>query len=314
MDVVIVCHTEFGYVTDRTIIFSKMAKKGVTEGVKNLTSIANKYDAKITFAVMPEVAKYFQASDQHEIGLHIHPGWQQFRMGAHTWDVGDTYLLQHAAQKSKSTALNDYSFKSQIDLIKIGRECLQDTLGITPTTFVAGRWSENNNTLEALQRCGFLHDCSAVASRKENHYDWSRLPRICMPYHPSQNDYQVKGQSDLLIVPISQILRGGAINPELAPSIGLGSMKACFEEYYNQRMPVFHMCLHSPSMTDPYFSQILDKYVNFISNHADINFKKVSKISEELNYNKPKTNVLPYLIHVDGLVRRVSNIISTHCS
>ncbi len=78
MDVIIVCHTEYGYVKDKIIIFDKFAHKDIETGVSNLSKIAKAHGAKVTYAIMPEVVKHFPNNTNGEIGLHIHPGWNEY--------------------------------------------------------------------------------------------------------------------------------------------------------------------------------------------------------------------------------------------
>ena len=188
-------------------------------------------------------------------------------------------------------------------MIKAGKEYLEDKFGITPKTFVAGRWSINNDTIKALIRIGITHECSAPAHSKPCHYDWSKLPRICMPYHPSEKDYQKKGELPLLIVPISQMFHTGNVNPEVVPSVGLSWLKACFLEYYGQNMPLFHICLHSPCMIDKYFVFAMDDFLKFISKHKNVNFKFASEIEEYEEVN-PKTSISPYLFGVNVTIMK----------
>ena len=303
MDIVIVCHTEYGYVdSKKRIIYDKKALHGVDKGVLNLIEIADKYGAKITFAVMPEVVKSFPKDINHELGLHIHPGFVQSNsIKENRWFVGDSYLKEHCAQSINSSVLRDYTFNEQYDMIKIAKEYHKDSFGIEPKSFVAGRWSINNDTIKALIKVGITHDCSAITNSKEDHYDWSRLPRICMPYHPSSPDYQMSGDLPILIVPISHIYRNGNANPEGIPNIGLSYLKACFLEYYRQDLPLFHICLHSPCMTDDYFISVTNEFIKFISDHKNINFKFVTQLNEYRPVS-PKTKILPYLL---GLNRHV---------
>jgi hypothetical protein len=298
MDVIIVCHTEFGLVKDKEVVADKNAVDGVRAGVPNLIKVADKYSAKVTFAVMPEVVKYIPETIKHEIGLHIHPGWLEFQKHGIKFYVGDAYLKEHCKQSINSTVLRDYPYKEQLEMIKSGKDCLEDVFGITPKSLVAGRWAINNDTVKALIKAGITHDCSAPAHSKANHYDWSKLPRICMPYRPSEKDYQKKGSLPLLIVPISQMFLAGSVNPEVVSSVGLSWLKACFLEYYKQDMPLFHICLHSPCMTDPYFISAMEDFLKFISKHKNIHFKFASEI-EEYDEVNPKTNILPYLFRVN---------------
>jgi hypothetical protein len=162
----------------------------------------------------------------------------------------------------------------------------------------------NNDTVEALIENGFTHDCSAFAHSISDHYDWAKLPRICMPYHPSENDYQERGSLPILEVPVSQYFPRGNVNPEAVPNVGISWLKACFLEYYKQGLPLFHICLHSPAMTDDYFVSAMDDVLSFISEHRDVNFKFASEIGEYPAQNT-HSRLAPYLLAVN------SNILKT---
>ncbi len=298
MDVIIVCHTEFGYVKNKKVIGEKKAVFGTRDGVLNLIKIAERYSAKVSFAVCPEVVDYFPKNIIHEVGLHVHPGWEEFKENGIPFTVGDQYLREHCKQSSISTVLWDYSYDEQLDMIKTGKEYISAKLNVIPKFFVAGRWCVNNDTVRALIANDFTHDCSATAHSKPMHHDWSRLPRICMPYHPRTEDYQKKGDLPLLMVPISQSFPRGNVNPEVAPMVGLSWLKACFTEYYRQGVPLFHICLHSPSMTDSYFMSVMDNLLGFISGHQHINFKFASEIRKYPDQIYA-TNLLPYVSAVN---------------
>jgi hypothetical protein len=303
MDVIIVTHTEFGFVHNRRVIYSKSAVDGVEKGVMNLIRVAKKYDAKITFAVMPEVAEYIPKHISHEIGLHVHAGWVESNKGPFKVCTGDAYLRENSKQSLNSTVLRDYPYEEQLDMIKTGKDRLVDIFGVEPVTFVAGKWSLNNDTIKALIKTGIKKDCSSPSHYRPCHHDWSKLSRICMPYQPSKEDYQKKGDLPILIIPISQTLFAGIASPEFIPTYGLSWLKACFLEYYYQNMPIFHICLHSPCMTDPYFILEMDHLLDFISKHKNVNFKFASEINkyEEVN---PKTNIIPYVSCINWRITR----------
>lgn len=298
MDVIIVVHTEFGFVQDRKVIPNKKTTEGVSKGVPNLIKIADKHGARVTFAVMPEVADSFPKNIDHEIGLHIHSGWEEFRQSGFTFHVGDKYLREHCHQSSTSTVLRDYPYEEQLDMIQAGADCINDSLGVRPTTFVAGRWSIDNNTVKALITAGMARDCSAPAHSRPCHHDWSKLPRICMPYYPSEHDYQEKGDLPLLIVPISQMFHAGSVNPEVVPRVGLPWLKACFKEYYSQGMPLFHICLHSPCMVEPYFVSAMDEFLGFMARYRDVSFRFASEVKEYAPIS-PSTRFVPYFFGIN---------------
>ncbi|MEK7510278.1 MAG: PTS alpha-glucoside transporter subunit IIBC [Patescibacteria group bacterium] len=280
MDVIIVCHSEFGFVQGRRLIFDKKATKGVSEGVHNLVRLCERYGAKITFAVCPEVADYFPKELDHEIGLHVHPGWEKFQAKGYEWYVGDTYLRAHCRQSQTSSALAHYSYEEQLEMIQVGKEYIKQKLAREPKVFVAGRWSLTINTIKALVQTGFTHDCSAVPGFKINDTDWSKLPRICLPYHPNEHAYEEKGDLPLVMVPVSQLLFGVSANPESARICGFPWLRAGFSEYYGKRVPLFHIALHSPAMTDSYYLRIMDKLLSFIARDHDISFRFASEIHE----------------------------------
>lgn len=305
MDVIIVCHTEYGFVNNKKIvIFDKEHIEGVEKGVWNLLDISKKYSAKITFAVMPEVVRHFPKDIGHEIGLHIHPGWDVSNYGVEEHIIGDKYLREKCSQSSNSSALWDYPYEEQLNMIKAGKEYLLKELGVETRVFVSGRWSENNDTIKALIETGFTHDCSPIPRSKTDHFDWSGLPRICMPYHPSREDYQKEGDLTLLIIPVSRMWFKGIVNPESASILGLQWLKACFLEYYSQGLPLFHICLHSPSMTDTYLISVMDELMAFIVRH-NIKFKFASEIKKYPQLN-PKTKILLYLFSINKNLVRTS--------
>ncbi len=299
MDVIVVCHTEFGFVSDKEVIYDKNHKEGASVGVINLIKLADKYGVKITFAVMPEVSDYFPKGIKHEIGLHIHPGFEEYtNPKGFKWTVGDEYLRQNCKQSSNSTVLWSYPYDEQFEMIKKGRDYLTEKLGIEPKIFVGGRWCINNDTIKALIKNGFTHDCSAPAHSASDHYDWSKLPRICMPYHPDKNDYQKEGDLSILELPISQCFPRGNVNPETVPNVGISWMKACFLEYYKQDANLFHICLHSPSMTSKYFIDAMEDFFIYISSFNNINFKYVCDVNEYEN-KKYRPNIIPYFFAIN---------------
>ncbi|MDP2637223.1 MAG: PTS alpha-glucoside transporter subunit IIBC [bacterium] len=264
MDVVVVCHAEFGFTRKKRLVFDERTRQGVSEGVPNFLGIAGRYGAKLTFAVMPEVVGDFPKNIQHEIGLHVHP-------------------------RGKSLYLSDYSFEEQSRMIREGKEKIQEAFGREPKVFVGGRWAFNNDTAKALVANGFTHDCSAMP-RSRGNVHWRKLARTALPYHPSESDYQKKGSLSLLIVPVSQGLLGASANPEEARAFGLPWLKACFEEYYSRKAPVFHIALHSLAMTDSFYKGTMDSFLGFIAKHKGIRFRFASEITET-----PETYVVPNL-------------------
>jgi hypothetical protein len=280
MDIVLVCHTEFGFVSGKTIIGDKKATGGISKGALNLVNLAEKYGAKITFCLCPETVNFFPKNLGHEIGLHIHPGWQELEYDNRKWFVGDKYLKSHCRQSVPSTALRDFSYNEQLEMIKKGKDCLENEFKAPIKVFAAGRWSVNNDTVKALVQTGFTHDLSAPSHSVSDHYDWSKLPRICLPYCPDENDYQLSGLLPILIVPVSQTLFGGTASLEGVTVYGLPWLRACFLEYWGAGLPLFHMSIHSPAMTSPYYISVMEEFLSFVAARKNISFKFASEIKK----------------------------------
>lgn len=250
MDVIIVCHTE---------------SKG--SDASKLIKIADKYKAKITFVVKPEIAKDFPkfwgySNSEYEFGLHIHPT--------------DSYIREHCNLSLNSHTLRDYPYKEQYEMIKVGKEYLNE-LGIESKVFVAGKWSVNNNTIKALVKLGFTHDCSASQRKEFSYCNWSKLPRICLPYQISRLDYQLIGTLPILEVPVSQMWKGGEVSPESVPVVGMWWLKASFLEYYCKKIPLYHIYLHSQCISNSKCAKAMNEFLKFISKF-NVDFKFVSEI------------------------------------
>lgn len=279
MDVILVCHTEPGSARGKEVLYTKQPE-GAGEGAARLLDLVKPFGARVTFAVAPEIAHILPDCSGHEIGLHVHPGWwQDSRKKYKDCVAGDAYLRERCGLVKTSTVLRDYTLEEQKMLIRAGKKRIQESLGATPTTFVAGRWSINPDTITALISEGFTRDCSAIAHAKTFHYDWSGLPRVCMPYHPAKGDYQAQGDLPFTILPISQYFPRGNLNPEAAPLVGVLWLKACITEYCERAVPFLHMCVHSPSMMSAYYRNVLQEMLGHLClQRNDIRFRLAAEI------------------------------------
>lgn len=110
---------------------------------------------------MPEVVKYLPENINHETELHVRPN--------------DTYFKELCKQSVNSSALRDYPHREHLKMIKLEKNCLMDIFGCEPRVFVAGKWSVNSDTIKALIKEGFTHDCSASQRKKFSYCDWSKM-------------------------------------------------------------------------------------------------------------------------------------------
>lgn len=265
LDVVIVCHTEFGYATNQ-VVFDYEYKQGATDGVKNTILISDRFGAIVSFMVKPEVLESVSDLDfgNHEIGLHIHPN--------------DSFLM-HKEVGGEEDNLRGYAFDKQRAMIATGKSAVHAYLDIVPKTFVAGKWSVGNETVRALVELGFSHDASGCPKFTSSCCDWRKLPRICAPYKPSRDDYQAAGDITITMVPVSKEITTGVISPE--SNIGLGFLRAAVREYVKLNVPLLHIAFHSPALTSPRFQRSFRELLQLTSDFK-ANYRPLSEI-EPLN-------------------------------
>jgi hypothetical protein len=283
LDVVIVCHTEFGYATNQ-VVFDYDYKQGATDGVKNSIQIADKFDAIVSFMIKPEVLGAVSETDfgTHEVGLHIHPN--------------DRFLMTNGVGGNDDN-LRGYGFEKQRAMIAAGKAMVQDSLGVIPRTFVAGKWSVGNETVRAMVELGFTHDASGCPKFSSPSCDWSRLPRICMPYKPSADDYQAPGDVKMIMVPTSKEITTGIISPE--NRIGLTFLRGAIREYVKLNVPLLHMTLHSPALTSPIFRNTFNEMLQLIS-QFNVNYRPLSDVvPTEGKVLKYSAQVSQYLMNLD---------------
>jgi len=284
VDVVIVCHVENGYATSRSVIFEKRRREGSIDGVRNAILLSDRVGATISFVIMPEVLEAFDGFDfmNNEIGLHIHP---------------EDLLLMEKGLGGFHRPLREYGFEEQRSMISVGKQLVIDSLGITPRTFVAGKWSVGNETVRALVELGFTHDASACPQFSGGSCDWTRLPRICMPYRPSRYDYQTTGDMQITMVPVSKEITSGILGPE--NTAGLGLLKAALHEYVDLGVPFLHIAFHSPAMISRHYRDVFSRLLRWTSDLGG-NFRRLSEIQPVRAEIPPNARRLsPYLMNAD---------------
>ncbi len=119
-------------------------------------------DIAVTLFVTPDVVRSrprvveYWCRSQHEVGLHIHP----------------TRLDNGRDESADKTAdwLTTYG-RAEIDaLVNEALTTFEDTLGIRPKVFRAGRWEYTDRLLAVLGEHGFTHDASLKPQQPMNPY------------------------------------------------------------------------------------------------------------------------------------------------
>ena len=270
-------HTEFGTVENGKVIFDRVSESGAKEGIQHACEISEKFGARVCFAAMPEVlaSAKLELLDAkkagHEIGMHLH--------------ADDAILVERGITSGKERGLALLSPDVQKKSISFGAKIFNRELGFLPKIFVSGKWSENDATRDALNEHGFTHDCSPFPGMRGLFCDWRNLGRFAAPYRYGR----------MVMVPVSETITGSVVSPETHG--GLGVLNAAFEEYAIQNFPLFHIALHTPSMTDPRMRETFSQLLSF-AYCAGADFSIPSEIHP--SRAKGKSNIIPYIKYAKG--------------
>lgn len=201
---------------------------------------ADEYGLPMTFAMTPAALKIGETDlSDHEVGVHLHP---------------QDNTLQEVLRGTitiSSDCLASFPAKDQKVLIEASKEIFENAVGRPPRTFVAGRWSENDTTLELLIEAGFRFDGSPLPGHLSPCADWTRIPRLAQPYAPSLEDYQTRGSANFLYIPVYRGLWNRYLTPENIHLLGASYFKAALKEASVGGAYVVHIFFHSPMAMDP---------------------------------------------------------------
>lgn len=192
---------------------------------------------------------------------------------------------------------------------------IEETLGIRPVSFRAGRWGMNGPLLRLLAEEGYQVDSSVFPMYSDIGFSYRAAPFV--PYWPDFSDGLVPGaQREILEIPVSSgfnrgnfgllesihgtlsslpwrlfrgvgilwhlgLLRKINVSPELCAT---RDMKSCIASYLKRAHPVVNMFLHS--------SSLLPGCTPYVSSEADVE-RLYRAIEETFRFLDSKAEVLP---------------------
>lgn len=261
VQVLLSCHVESGTVRDRTIIFDRKHEEGITKALPQIVRFAESAGIPIALHL---TAQALRLSDVDlagfPVGLHLHP-----RDEVLTARLRGTVAVD-------SDCLARYSAADQGRLLAAAIDAFTEAQGRRPTLFVAGNWSENDDTLRLLEAAGIRYDGSALPGHVSACDDWGRLPRLAQPYRPSREDYQVPGDSSIVCVPVFQGYWRDYLSPENIHDLGVRYFMAALKEAAVGGARVVHIYFHSPMALDPYFLREFRAVVDFARDRIGADF------------------------------------------
>lgn len=138
---------------DRSILGYKEKSFSMLESaIPKLLEISDEYNIPYTFFLCGEVAEncshLFTDIGKHSIGVHTHPF------------THETIFKGLSPNDREKDRLEKYTFEEQYRLISNDLQLIIDKLNINPKIFRAGKHSTNEDTFRALEKLGFVIDCS----------------------------------------------------------------------------------------------------------------------------------------------------------
>ncbi len=176
-----------------------LAFDGVREGmVKRLQPLFNRYRAKPTYLLSPEVIAEAGKSDlfaglrgDYEFGAHLHGEF-----------IGPNPFVPDVTLDFQCNYTVDIEREKLRNLTKLFR----DVLGHRPTSFRAGRFGIGAHSLELLSELGYMVESSVtpwVDWSEKGARDLNHIGAPTQPYHPDPRWPARPGSSSLLEVPIT---------------------------------------------------------------------------------------------------------------
>ena len=235
LKLVIVCHVEPGILQDGKIVYRFDRPEGIVQAIPRILEFADRWEVPMGLALTPQALTLSDSAfDGHEPGVHLHPF--------------DPVLVERVADRLhvRHDCLGQYTPEEQSVLLHEAREVYEEVLGRSPRLFVAGRWSEDAATPGLVSKEGFTHDASVLPGHRTPCADWSRIPRLAQPYHPSAEDRQRRGSEPLLYVPVGRGLWHDYMSPERIRALGRSYFEAALKEAQVGGADVLHFYFHSP--------------------------------------------------------------------
>jgi len=158
--------------------------------IKSLAEMGKKFDVKVSFYPMPEMAKYHSSlfleleRDGFALGHQFHATcFRDFRWTKH---------------------LGFYSKEEQYEIISLATDDWAQAIGKRPLVFRCGNGSASDDTYPVLEDLGYKVSSSSMPGRynPETHALW--VGKFPFPHHTNRKSRLVVGDMDLYEIPVTK--------------------------------------------------------------------------------------------------------------
>lgn len=277
MRLLIVCHVETGAVRRRDIVFDRNRVEGVQDAMPHIVEFAERHAIPLVAAFTPQALSLLETDVTGlGTGLHLHPL--------------DPVLASRVGNRVsiESDCLRHYPVDAQRRLLGAASDLFLEKIGRPPRFFVAGNWSESEDTLQVLEERRFQWDGSPLPGHTSSCADWSHLGRLAQPYR----------SRGVLCIPVFRTLWGDYLTPETLHIHGVSLFKAALKEASVASMRTVHIYFHSPMALDPFFLEGFAEAMDFARDN--LGGKMIGPEAVEPSDGKPSRGFPPaYLAYLD---------------
>jgi hypothetical protein len=282
------CDKGKGWKVKQPLSFTN-TQKGI---VNNLQPILDKYSAKATYLLSPEVLL-----DQESVRV-LKSMQQKVELGAH---LHAEFIEPEANYKSDTTNSYQKDFSAQVEREKLINltQLFKDKIGYSPTSFRAGRFGISHSSLSILEELGYLVDSSVTPdlfwknnNLLGNSVNFYGAPY--QPYYPSNSDFRMRGDMNILQVPVS------VMNYKLLKLPDWIKRKITLKSRYHQITFSYLTNFSKASWLRPTFSSVEEMQV-FTNKCLEMNQDKDISLCMMFHSNEFEVGTSPYSLTNEAL-------------
>lgn len=162
---------------------------GLTKGVIELLQFFQEKDVRATFHIQEQ-------SDQNQSVLLRYP---------EVYELVQKYnqeISVHVHVKEADYATRKFEIMAAVNRVR--------EHGYNISSFKAGWYFSNENTIRILEELGIEYDCSPLKNSVAGPVRWYNIPDS--PYHPSYADITKLGDAKILMIPVTNVRLGIALH------------------------------------------------------------------------------------------------------
>ncbi len=243
------------------------------------------FEAKPTYLISQEVLENWECVEvlnslegDYELGTHLHGEYVE----------PEKRYYNYAGTKAVDFACFDYNKDLEMAKLLNLTNIFKERMGTGPVSYRAGRFGADEETIQILEKLGYLIDSSVtphISWKNKGGPDFTHCPE--QPYHPDVKNICRPGNSKIVEVPVSIGRKKFFLLPSfwffyswLRPSVNstkgmIDLIEYFIEKYHNSKSIVLNMVFHS--------MEVIPKASPYTRTDKDVD-RFISKLRDVLDY------------------------------